>query len=356
MDYLPLKRFMKNKSFLLIVFFLQFACNTFKKNVDTITYPAFELTQTPPATDYSLEKNWAALPNRYDYCDNYPNGTYSSWNDTAIADVFFIHPTSYTRKRINNQWNACVDWKSINDATDKGSIKFQASVFNRAGRIYAPRYRQAHISTYFTNDEQSGYHALDIAYEDVRAAFEFYLKHYNHGRPIIIASHSQGTTHATRLLKEFFDGKKLQQQLVVAYLVGMAVSTKKFSNIPASTSPDQINCVCAWRSFEYGYTPKNYPLGDSIICTNPLSWNSDSVLVNSTNNKGAVLRNFKPIYTGLADAKVHNGIVWVHKPVFPGSKLIHFKNYHIADYNFFYFNIQENVHERLMHYLKVRPF
>ena len=54
--------------------------------------------------------------------------------------------------------------------------------------------------------------------EDVKAAFQYYLEHYNNGRPIIIASHSQGTTHAKRLLKEFFDGTALQHQLVAAYL------------------------------------------------------------------------------------------------------------------------------------------
>jgi hypothetical protein len=45
----------------------------------------------------------------------------------------------------------------------------------------------------------------------VKTAFLYYLQHYNNGRPIIIASHSQGATHGKRLLKEFFDGKELQK-------------------------------------------------------------------------------------------------------------------------------------------------
>ena len=52
--------------------------------------------------------------------------------------------------------------------------------------------------------------AFDFAYEDIKKSFEYYLQHYNNGRPIIIASHSQGTTHALRLLKEFFENKPLQ--------------------------------------------------------------------------------------------------------------------------------------------------
>ena len=33
-----------------------------------------------------------------------------------------------------------------------------------------------------------------------KAAFQYYLEHYNNGRPFIIASHSQGTYHAKRLI------------------------------------------------------------------------------------------------------------------------------------------------------------
>ncbi len=46
---------------------------------------------------------------------------------------------------------------------------------------------------------QKSIDAFDLAYEDLKTAFENYLKHYNKGRPIIIASHSQGSLHALRL-------------------------------------------------------------------------------------------------------------------------------------------------------------
>ena len=47
--------------------------------------------------------------------------------------------------------------------------------------------------------------ALDIAYQDCRDAFVYYINHFNQGRPFIIASHSQGSLHATRLLLDLFD-------------------------------------------------------------------------------------------------------------------------------------------------------
>ena len=39
-------------------------------------------------------------------------------------------------------------------------------------------------------------------YGDVRAAWRYYLDHYNNGRPFVLIGHSQGTIHATRLLAE----------------------------------------------------------------------------------------------------------------------------------------------------------
>ena len=70
--------------------------------------------------------------------------------------------------------------------------------------------------------------AFATAYADIKAAFEYYLKNYNHGRPIIIASHSQGSTHALHLLKDYFENKPLQKQLVAAYIVGMTIPTEFF--------------------------------------------------------------------------------------------------------------------------------
>ena len=79
-----------------------------------------------------------------------------------------------------------------------------------------------------------GVKALDLAYNDIREAFIHYLENFNQGKPIIIASHSQGTIHAKRLISEFIDGKELQKQLIAAYLVGMKVNQDEFNNIKQS--------------------------------------------------------------------------------------------------------------------------
>jgi hypothetical protein len=61
---------------------------------------------------------------------------------------------------------------------------------------------------------------LDLAYQDVEAAFDYYLQYFNKGRPFIVVRHSQGTTHTLRLLEEKIDNTPLYRQLVAAYVVG----------------------------------------------------------------------------------------------------------------------------------------
>ena len=132
-------------------------------------------------------------------------------------DVFFIHPTTYigsdddkinvTDLDLNDlfklagsmrkaAWNANLDDTALNNQTDIKPILYQASVFNGSCRIFAPRYRQANLKAFLVRKSPKAQETFDLAYGDIKAAFQYYLDHYNHGRPIIIAGHSQGSLHA----------------------------------------------------------------------------------------------------------------------------------------------------------------
>ena len=132
------------------------------------------------------------------------------------VDVFFVHPTQLFK---GEHWNAHLDNRTVNALNTKYPMRLQASAFNIGGRLYAPAYRQAHIGV-FTWQDSTSWKALELAYADVKASFEHYLARWNDGRPIILAGHSQGSWHIRWLLQEFFDGKPLQEQLVVAYAPG----------------------------------------------------------------------------------------------------------------------------------------
>ena len=305
--------------------------------------PRGVLNDSNPATaiDYSILEHWAASPLKDDPSDQTPhNFKLKSINESDV-DIFFIHPTTYTGERSHNQWNAPIDDLKLNKKTDEGAILYQASAFNGVGRIFAPRYRQAHFHAYFTNDKASAKRALDIAYQDVRAAFEYYLENHNNGRGIIIASHSQGTTHGAQLLKEFFEGQELEEKLVVAYLLGLPVPIHHFDSIQVCTSPEQIQCFCSWRTWKKNYKPKKTE-SKSIAVVNPLSWTTDDTYISNSKNAGALIFFDEGIYPGLVDAQINDQILWASKPKFKGSFLMRFKNYHRGDFNLYYANIREN--------------
>ena len=299
--------------------------------------------------EYTKQDYWAAHPWKKDPSDSLPEPLESEKND-SLADVFFIHPTTYTDSR--QKWNADINDAYINAKTDYSSILYQASVFNRHCRIFAPRYRQAHLSAFFINNEQTKA-AFDTAYADLKRAFELYLTRYNNNRPIIIAGHSQGALMIQRLLNEFFDGKPLQQKLVVAYIVGWPVPQNSFKKIEICKDSLQTNCFCGWRTYKIDYVPayvKEEKMKSQV--TNPLSWTTNSEHVDSKYNKGSVLRDFPKIIKNSTDAQIHEGVLWVNKPKFPGSVFFRSKNYHIGDINLFYMNLRENIEQRIFSYFK----
>ncbi len=316
----------------------------------------FNPPDKPGPPDYSKPEHWAALPDKTDPADRTPNGTFKDRQATAKVDVFFLHPTTYIGERGQKSWNASLEDEKLNQTTDQRAILNQASIFNGAGRVYAPRYRQAHLHVFYAKKEKEKAavnKAYELAYQDIKAAFEYYLKHFNKGRPIIIASHSQGTVHALRLLQEFFDGTDLQKQLVAAYLIGWPVSNEDFKSIKVCESADETGCYCSWRTFKKGYYPKHfYHKNNHTAVTNPLTWTTDETFAPKELNEGTVLRKFNVVYPHLVDAQIHDGLLWVDKPKFPGSFLFLTRSYHIADLNFFYVNTRKNAQRRAEAFLK----
>ncbi len=313
--------------------------------------PTKQVLNEDKPVDYSDPKNWASLPTKKDNADLSPDGK-APVEDGGV-DIFFLYPTSMLAHRDRPLWNAAIDNQKINNITDRSSIKYQASIFNQVGRIYAPRYRQAHYDSYFSKDTARAFQAFNLAYNDVRDAFLYYLKHFNQDRPIIIAGHSQGTTHGMKLVKEFFDGTPLQSKLVVAYLPGIPIPIHYFHNLPVCTSADDLTCINTWRTYKFDHTPKYLAKENPVMVVNPLSWKTDYTYYDKMHSKGAVFQKFENgIKPQRVDAQIHGNLLWVHKPVFPNSFLFLSNNFHIADFNFFYLDVRENAIHRRDLYLK----
>lgn len=326
-----------------------FTTNTIAQEASTIP---FEEAVLPALPDYSKLTHWAAHPDKEDNADKIPRPLKKELtNLPQKVDVFFVHPTIFSKEpKGEHYWNAAVEDEKMNKEVDKTTIKLQASVFNQAGKIYAPRYRQAHLRSFFHPNLEEGEKALQVAYEDVKAAFQYYLKHYNNGRPFILAGHSQGARHLKLLLKEMVDGKELYQQLIAAYIVGWGVEKGSFNEIPLGKSPEQTGCYLTWRTYAKGYRPDWVRENDA--CVNPLTWTTDSTYAPYDANEGAILLGFNILRKHLFDAQVQGPVLWVGKPnIFLGG-LLKRDNYHVGDLNLFYLNVRKNAILRARTFLK----
>jgi Protein of unknown function (DUF3089) len=314
---------------------------------------AFEPRAVPAAPDYRRMETWAAHPDASDPADQTPCPDIKNEQASAAADVFFLHPTTYTgSKRNQRAWNADLADAELNRATDESAVLFQASIFNGAGRVFAPRYRQGHLDCFYGSDKNSAKFALELAYADVKAAFEHYLKNWNRGRPFIIAGHSQGALHAMYLLRDVVENTPLQKQLAAAYVVGYPLPKDFLKQIKPCENPEETGCVCSWRTWERDYGRRK-AFETNMICTNPISWTTaEGVYAPKTASLGGVVRPFCRVYPQLSDAEVYKGIVLCSKPKFAGSALFTRKNYHIGDLNLYYMDVRENARRRVDAFLK----
>lgn len=310
-----------------------------------VTTPSgkFDETGAPAPPDYGRRSNWAALPAE---AAPLPSGE---------ADVFFLHPTTYFWR---GGWNGPVDGLLTRIITAT-TLEGQASAFGPAGRLFAPRFRQMTLSGFDRPAVRAP--ALELAYSDVRRAFRHYLTHYDLGRPLILAAHSQGSRHLLRLLDEFFVTPPLRGRLVAAYPVGARIWDGPYERgeaaIPVCEEPRQTGCLVGWRSFALGADPSldhhaGEPSDGRTVCVNPLSWLRDGPKVEAADNLGTipipVLGRAAVPKPGLVGAVCREGILWIDPPHGWQYAIAHEGgNYHAYDYELFYANVRSNALERL---------
>jgi hypothetical protein len=255
--------------------------------------------------------------------------------------VFYVYPTVHFPKK-GGTWNADSYADEVRERTHY-AVKMQSSAFNVAGPVYAPYYRQAAYQVYNVAPNTTTVNAYDLAYNDVRTAFEQFLVDIGPDVPFVLASHSQGTDHLERLLRNEFD-KELQDRLVIAYLVGMPVVADL--PIPLCEDPLQTGCFVSWRTFHKSVeTSSNDPAIVGVV--NPLSWNISTVEIPAEDNPGAVVFESGEVLPGLIGAQIQDGIIIADRPKFKGSWLIRTKDYHRGDINLYYLSIRENLQARL---------
>jgi hypothetical protein len=315
---------------------------------------AFSEANAPPAPDYSDPGAWAALPDTADGADLVLPGATTDGQAAAQADVFYVHPTNYVK---NGNWNGPLDDAEAKGYVDDHYLPAQASVFNSCCRVYAPRYRAAAFAA-FLDTSGSGQKAVDLAYQDVVAAFDYYRAHYNQGRPLVLAAHSQGSKHLVRLISERIKGTELAPRIVAVYAIGWPIDQRALAQttgVPVCDAPDTTGCLLSWNSVG----PRAQKWGDPShnVCVNPLTWKTDGARAEASLNLGAMVG--REIKKGVADARCVEGRLIVadlrapeliaalaHAPMNLGREV-----YHVYDYNLFYMSIRANSIERVLAYV-----
>lgn len=279
------------------------------------------------------------------------------------AAVFFIHPTSYVSR---DHWNAPVDDPETNDRAAL-FLRGQASAFNAAGEVWAPRYRQATFGAFLTS-EADAERALALAYTDVSAAFDAFLAQIAPTRPIILAGHSQGALHLTRLLRDrVAKDPALARRIVAAYVVGWPVSRTvdlPAMGLPECTRADQARCILSWQTFAEpadpslvtdtydrttGFTGASRK-ATPMICTNPLTGTPDAAAPAAANL--GTLYPAKDLATaaitaGHVPARCAGDFLLIGEAPDVGPYVLPGNNYHVYDYSLFWANVRADAARRL---------
>jgi Protein of unknown function (DUF3089) len=266
----------------------------FKLFVIGISFAAAFASQPPPdatppkLNDYADGKTWLCRPGRQDACAIDHTTTVvaadgklskETWtaDPNAPIDCFYVYPTISTDPTPNSDMNA--------DPAELNVIKQQFARFASKCKPYAPLYRQITLVGLRRMLAPGASVTLDqgLQYDDVKDAWNYYLKNDNQGRGVVLVAHSQGSFILNRLIHDEIDGKPIQSKLVSAILLGTTLAVPKgkdvggsFQHVPLCHAATQTGCVITFASFRSTVPPPantlfgRVPNADmAAACTNP---------------------------------------------------------------------------------------
>jgi hypothetical protein len=320
----------------------------------------FEAAEAGGAPDYTMADGWIAHPGlASDPSQWLPDGVSSTARNDAA--VFYVHPTTYLER---DRWNAPLHPDKPTEGRTRLFVQSQASAFNDAGQIWAPRYRQAAYGAFLLKSTDAN-RAIDLAYRDVSAAFDEFLKETK-GKPVILAAHSQGALHLARLLTD--RRGQLEGRLVAAYVVGWPLSNAadlQAMGLRACGHPEETGCVLSWLTFSEPANPNlilEAWVGSrgktgvrrtrkDIVCVNPISGRRGGEAPPAA-NPGTLVPSADlssgSLAAGRVGARCSGGLLYVTGEVPPlGPFVLPGNNYHVYDYALFWGAIRRDAKRRL---------
>ena len=203
---------------------------------------------------------------------------------------------------------------------------------------------------------------------DAVAAFDYYIKHFNHGRPFILAGHSQGSNVLINLLTGYLkDHPDVYQRMIAAYVIGYPVTAQIIEDNPHlkfAEGPDDTGVIISYNTQASDVDPADNPVLSGLVglVINPITWTRSETLANTTEGLGSIMPDpvtlvFEPV-NQYADAQVdiangvlicttadEDGLYELTQHGFPRGV------YHSFDYPFYYYNLRANAQNRVNKYL-----
>ncbi len=244
------------------------ACESKGTGVDE--KPVQEIEYVPEAVDYTDPKMWV---------------TYSDDADGDGADVFYIPSTwEFDYLSPDGRVSHYADPSIAQHREDmKIEIDGVAEYMSPGNRFYSPFYRHITLDSWATlNEDTINRRYRDVAFVDVKNAFEHFVAHRDHERPFILAGFSQGGKSVVELLKVL--PEDLRQKMVAAYVLGYKVTPQDILSAPwikGAEGPDDTGVVISYNSVSAVEYIKPVVSAPTVMCINPVNW--------TTGNTPAVL-------------------------------------------------------------------
>lgn len=205
-----------------------------------------------------------AIPAEPDYQD--PTQWYIT-DRQAEADVFYIISTE-TGDYPLTDGRTCHYADTYNDSLRAplyGEMLGVDTLLSGQLNYYSPYYRQCSLQSFESDSLKAA--RFPLAIDDVRRAFQYYLKHQNGGRPFVLAGFSQGAHIMIELLKEMDDD--IYQRMIAAYAFGITIPDTARHIQPAQGADDTGVTIC-------------YNSVRDTTCAMP-GWNKNSIAINPVN-------------------------------------------------------------------------
>lgn len=305
-------------------------------------------TSEPIATDYSKSEYWLSLPAALD----------------QEVDIFYLYPTAW-QKVNENESNICeIDNPSMLKGA-KAAFGRQATAFETVGNIYAPYYRQADpVYCLSLPLEEQAKVIRGIPKSDAFAAFDFYIKKYNHGRPFILAGHSQGSNVMIYLLSEYMkENPEVYSRMIAAYVIGYSVTEDYLAKNPHlkfAEGPDDTGVIISYNTEAPTVVGNNPVVLPGALVINPITWTREETLATAEESLGSFLPNEEGKFVlveNYADARIEKtkGVLICSTTdvdkLSPGNQVFGRGVFHSYDYPFYYFNLRENAVNRVDNFL-----